>query len=124
MGYGWDWKPYVTVAERKAKAEKYVKKLQKQGHPINPIVVAGKIIAKTFWGKSWCDHLESFSDFENRLPRGRTYVRNGSVLNLQIRPGKIEALVMGSELYQIEINIQTMQKAKWKQLIEVCAGKI
>ena len=82
-------------------------------------------IAGTFWGKAWCDNLEAYSDFENRLPRGRTYVRNGSVVDLQISPGKVTALVAGSELYKIEIKIKPLAAvALWKSIQTECAGKI
>ena len=89
-----------------------------------PIVIDGRVIAKTFWGKAWCDNLESYSDFENRLPRGRTYVRNGSVVHLEIQPGKISALVSGSELYSVEITISSLPDPHWKCVKSQCAGQI
>ena len=96
--YGYDWKPYVSVAKRRAKALKKMASLRKKGVDIQPIEIEGRKIAKTFWGEAWCDHLESFSDFENRLPRGRTYVRNGSVCHLAVKKGQVEAKVSGSDL--------------------------
>jgi uncharacterized Zn finger protein len=89
-----------------------------------PIVIVGRIIAKTFWGKAWCENLESYSDYENRLPRGRTYVRNGSVVHLEIQPGKISALVSGSELYSVEITISSLPGPHWKCVKSQCAGQI
>ena len=80
-------------------------KLKKKGHPVSPVVIEGRTIASTFWGKAWCDNLERYSDFANRLPRGRTYVRNGSVVDLQIAPGEVEALVSGSELYTVKVKV-------------------
>ena len=80
----YEWRPYVPVAERRRKAEREMQKLRKKGRPVSPVVVEGRTIARTFWGKAWCDNLERYSDYSNRLPRGRTYVRNGSVLDLQI----------------------------------------
>lgn len=118
------WKPYVPVAKRRAKAAKKVKQLQKKGKLIEPVEITGRKIARTFWGEAWCDHLESFSDYENRLPRGRTYVRNGSVCHLGIGEGKIEAIVSGSELYDIEIDIKPLPAAKWKTLQAQCRGQI
>src|SRR5262250_340509 len=100
MYYEWGWRPYVPVAERRRKAVREVDKLKRTGHPISPIVIEGRAIAKTFWGKAWCENLERYSDFANRLPRGRTYVRNGSVVDLQIGPGEVKALVSGSEVYK------------------------
>ena len=93
----YEWRPYVPVAERRRQAERKLAKLRKQGHPVAPVTIGGRVIAKSFWGKSWCDNLERYSDYANRLPRGRTYVRNGSVVDLQIAKGKVTAMVAGSE---------------------------
>lgn len=118
------YKPYVSVAERRRSAEKKMAALRKKGVDIQPIVLASRLIAGTFWGKAWCQHLESFSDYANRLPRGRTYVRNGSVCHLAISRGNIQAKVSGSELYSVEIAIQNLPAAKWKAAKNQCAGKI
>jgi uncharacterized Zn finger protein/DNA-binding XRE family transcriptional regulator len=118
------WAPYVPVARRRANATREMAKLRKRGTNIQPIQIDGWTIARSFWGKAWCDHLESFSDFANRLPRGRTYVRNGSVCHLDIQPGRIDAIVSGSELYKIHINIQKLKPAVWKSVKKECAGRI
>jgi uncharacterized Zn finger protein len=124
MSYGY-WKPHVPVAKRRAQAEKKtVTKAKKAGQDLHPVVIEGRAIAKTFWGKAWCDNLEAYSDFENRLPRGRTYVRNGSVIDLKIEPGMVRALVMGSSLYQIEISITAVPDSHWKSLAKECTGSI
>jgi uncharacterized Zn finger protein len=120
--YGW--KPYVPVAERRAQAAREVAKRTKKGQQINPIRIEGRTIASTFWGKAWCTNLESYSDYANRLPRGRTYVRNGSVVHLKIDKGRIEALVSGSEVYEIQIDIAALPKPAWQALKEQSAGKI
>jgi uncharacterized Zn finger protein len=125
MGYGYgDWAPYVPVAERRRRAKKKMDALRKKGVDIQPVEIEGRKIAKTFWGEAWCDHLESFSDFENRLPRGRTYVRNGSVCHLAISKGEVEAKVSGSELYTVKINIKTLPPKKWNTLKSRCSGQI
>jgi uncharacterized Zn finger protein len=118
------WGKYVPVAQRRAKAERQLNKLRKQGKAVLPVAIEGRNIARTFWGKGWCDHLESFSDYANRLPRGRTYVRNGSVCHLEIAPGRIEALVIGSALYQVAINIRPLMSDKWGAIKKKCAGQI
>lgn len=115
---------YVSVAERREHAKKLASKLKKQGHTLSPIVIEGRAIAKTFWGKSWCTNLESFSDYENRLPRGRSYVRNGSVIDLKINPGEILAMVNGSTVYHVSVKINAFPKLKWKKLVKECSGKI
>jgi len=124
MAYYGEWAPYVPVAQRRAKAAKEMKKLSKQGMKTEPIEIQGLKIVKTFWGKAWCDHLEKFSDYANRLPRGRTYVRNGSVCHLAISTGKIAAIVSGSELYNINITISPLSANKWKNVRKQCAGQI
>jgi uncharacterized Zn finger protein len=123
-GYGGYFRPYVSVAERRKKAEKAAAKLTKKGEKVTPVKVDGRLIAKTFWGKAWCDHLESFSDYENRLPRGRTYLRNGSVIHLNIGKGRVEGLVQGSSLYKIKIEIKCVDPKKWNQILDNCSGEI
>ena len=118
------WAPYVPVAQRRARALRKMDKLRKKGKDIQPVEIDGRTIARSFWGKGWCDHLESFSDFENRLPRGRTYVRNGSVCHLAIHPGHVEAIVSGSELYNVSINIKKLKPVTWKSVKESCSGRI
>jgi uncharacterized Zn finger protein len=120
--YGW--RPYVSVAQRRGKALKEMAKLKKKGHPVSPVVVEGRTIVKTFWGKAWCENLERYSDYANRLPRGRTYVRNGSVIDLQIAPGEIRALVSGSEIYEVAVKVAPVAKARWQSICTDCAGAI
>src|SRR6202140_3405405 len=115
MGY-FEWPPYVPVAERRRQAERKLAKLKKKGEVVAPVKIEGRIIAKSFWGRSWCTNLERYSDFENRLPRGRTYVRNGSVLDLRIAPGEIRALVSGSEIYKVKVRVAPVSKARWESI--------
>lgn len=116
---------YVPVAERRARAQKKMQALRRKGYDITPIeAFRGNRIARTFWGRAWCEHLESFSDFSNRLPRGRTYVRNGSVCHLAIGPGRVEAFVMGSDLYTVNIGMDTLPAARWESIARRCSGKI
>jgi uncharacterized Zn finger protein len=124
MGWYYGFKPYVPVAQRRRQAMQKMNSLRKKGIDIQPVEIQGRKIATTFWGEAWCEHLESFSDFANRLPRGRTYVRNGSVCHLAIAKGKIEAKVSGSELYNVTIQIKTLPPKKWKDLKGRCAGGI
>ena len=104
MSY-FEWHPYVSVAEKRRQAERELSKLRKRGKSVAPVTIEGRTIAKTFWGKSWCINLERYSDYASRVPRGRSYVRNGSVLDLRIAKGEVEAMVAGSSLYQIKIAI-------------------
>jgi uncharacterized Zn finger protein len=118
------WPAYVSVAERRRNAEKEMEKLRKKGVSISPVKIEGKQIAATFWGKAWCDNLESYHDYESRLPRGRTYVRNGSVVDLQIAPREVTAMVSGSSIYKVKVSIGEVAKAHWKSICADCSGGI
>jgi uncharacterized Zn finger protein len=120
----YQWRPYVPVAERRRKAEREAAKLMKKGQSTAPVTIAGRVIATSFWGKSWCGNLERYSDYANRLPRGRTYVRNGSVVDLQIKKGEVAALVAGSSLYKIKISIAPVAPTRWKSICRDCAGSV
>ena len=125
MGYyDWGWRPRVSMAERKLQAQRKIQQLRKKGHAVSPVNIQGRAIATTFWGKAWCENLERYSDFANRLPRGRTYARNGSVIDLQIDPGEVQALVSGSSIYQVEVKITPVGKSRWKSICRDCAGAI
>jgi uncharacterized Zn finger protein len=118
------WVPYVPAAERRRKAAGAMARLTKKGQTMSPVVVQGRTIATTAWGQAWCANMESYSDYANRLPRGRTYVRNGSVIDLQITPGTVAAQVSGSTIYRTTITVQPVPKAKWQQICADCAGGI
>lgn len=125
MSWYQTWRPYVSVAERKRKAARHVAQIQKKsGRAATPVQAIGRDPAKSFWGKAWCRHIENLSDFENRLPRGRTYLRNGSVVDLQILPGEVQALVSGSEIYTLKIQIEKLAKARWTRLKTACGSSV
>jgi len=114
---------YVSVAERRRKAAKIA---EKTSGDLRPIVISGRKISSTFWGKAWCDNVESYQDYSNRLPRGRSYVRNGSVIDLKISEGTVTALVCGtrSTPYKINITIKPLNRTRWDALKKQCLGKI
>src|SRR4030042_154414 len=120
-----NWYPaYTSVASRENQAQKEIAKRTKKGAALSPVKVQGLKIARTFWGKEWCANLESYRDYENRLPRGRSYVRHGSGLDLQIKPGKVEALVVGTACYKVTITIARLAASRWKAVREKCSGEI
>ena len=122
-----DWyPPYVPVGVRRARAARELRGLRARGVEVQPVELKGKgrAIARSFWGQRWCEHLESFSDYANRLPRGRTYVRNGSVCHLAIEAGGVEAMVVGRELYRVVVRIRKLKRPTWKAIKTACAGQI
>ena len=126
MGRYQQWAPYVPVAVRRAQAAREMEKLDKKsnGKPRSPVRIAGREMTTTFWGNAWCENLENYSDYSNRLPRGRSYARNGSILDLQIDKGVVTAMVSGSSLYRIKIKIQTLKDNLWKNIKVDCAQSI
>ena len=128
MAYGrWmSWAPYVPVAERRQNGARHAAKLRKQGRAPRPVVPSGRgrALATTFWGRAWCDNLAAYAALSNRLDRGRSYLRNGLVIDLQIGPGAVTALVSGSEVYEIRVRIKPMPRERWRAVVKACAGKI
>ncbi len=126
MAFFNDFPEYVTVAEKKRRAAAAAAKLQQKNANVWPVVITGRSIATTWWGKAWCSNLESYADYSNRIARGRSYVRHGSVLDLQIAGGKVEALVQGSSSkpYKVEITVGPLSDSVWQQIVKECTGKI
>ncbi|MDA1164713.1 MAG: SWIM zinc finger family protein [Planctomycetota bacterium] len=125
MSWGYEYREYVPVAARKYQATRFaIEHAKQQGRAVQPVMINGKKIANTFWGKAWCDHLESYSDYANRLPRGRTYVRNGSVVDLDISAGRVTAIVAGSDVYEIDIQIDRLKATEWKKILSGCSASI
>ena len=125
MSY-WRYPRYVSVAEKRAKAEKKLKQLKKKNPHIKPIEIEGRTIARTWWGKAWNQNLESYADYSNRIGRGRSYVRHGAVLDLQIDSGKVESLVQGSKSkpYSVTIRIKATGKKTWQEIKTASEGKL
>jgi uncharacterized Zn finger protein len=122
--YYYGFKDYVSVAERREQAAHALAKLNQKGRKTSPVTIDGRKIATTFWGKAWCTNLERYSDYANRLPRGRSYLRNGTVVDLQIAPGVVTALVSGSELYTVTIDVGSVARARWQSIRRDCSGAI
>ena len=118
------WGPKLSVAAQRRQAEKRLAKLNKGGGGLSPVVIEGRKIATSFWGKAWCDNLESYSDYANRLPRGRSYVRHSCVVDLQIGKGEISALVSGSSLYNVRITVGALDAKAWSGICRDCSGSI
>lgn len=122
MYYGFN--EYVSVEQKRKKAEKQVAKLRSQGRQPKPVTAFKGRMASTFWGKSWCNNLESYADFENRLGRGRSYVRSGCVCDLSIDNGMVKALVSGSSLYTLTVRVKPLAQERWREVCAKCAGQV
>lgn len=126
MGYRSRWPRYVSVAEKRAKAAKKLKQLKKKNPGMKPITIEGRAIATTWWGKSWNLNLEGYADYSNRIGRGRSYLRHGAVLDLQLDSGKVESLVQGSRVkpYSVSIKIKAVKKKVWQEIKAACGDKL
>jgi uncharacterized Zn finger protein len=124
MGYDPSWAPYVSVGERQGMADRTIKRLKKKGYICNPVEIAGRSIATSFWGKAWCNNLTDYSDYAYRLQRGSAYVKNGLVIDLQIEEGVIRSMVSGTELYNVRIDIKPLPAQRWKKLCQQCTGEL
>jgi uncharacterized Zn finger protein len=123
-GGDFGWRPYVSAAAKRRRAVLAVRDFKKSGRALAPVAVSGRKIATTFWGSAWCDNLERYSDYANRLPRGRTYVRGGCVIDLQITAGEVKALVSGSDIYEVRVKVAAVAADHWRSLCRACAGGI
>ena len=120
----WSFERRPSVREQRQNAMRESQRLAKLGQKLAPVAIEGRKIAASFWGRAWCENLESYRDYEYRLPRGRSYVRHGAVLHLEIAAGKIAALVYGSEIYEVEITIQPLAQQHWSRIKTRCAGQV
>ncbi len=117
---------YESVAEKKAKALKSLEKLKKKNPTIEPVIIEGRTLAKSWWGKAWNLNLESYADYDNRIARGKSYVRSNTILDLKISKGSVEAKVQGSAAkpYDVKIKIDALSSKKWEQVIALCNHRI
>lgn len=120
----WSFERKPSVQEQRQKAIREGQRLAKLGRKLVPVAIEGRKIAASFWGKAWCENLESYRDYEYRLPRGRSYVRHGAVLHLDVSAGKVTALVSGSEIYEVEITIKPLAQTHWSRIKTRCAGQV
>ena len=97
------------TASLQRNARQTVKKEKAKGKVLEPVVIRGRKIVTTWWGTAWCENLEKYVDYENRLERGKRYVRTGAVVDLKIQKGKVLARVQGRRKtpYKVQIRIRS-----------------
>ncbi|EDN70096.1 SWIM Zn-finger [Beggiatoa sp. PS] len=88
--------------------------------------------SRTWWGQRFIEALEAFTD-TNRLGRGRSYARNGKILNYEVNDGKITAKVRGSinpyfgvykePRYKVSIEIKQISAQHWSKTIKYMGSK-
>lgn len=115
---------YVSAAERRRRAARRIAALRREGREPRPVRVEGREIATTFWGKAWCDHLALHADLASRLPRGRSYLRTGAVIDLHVARGEVSALVSGTDVYEVRVRVVPLAPRRWEAVRRECAGRI
>ncbi|MDZ7759835.1 MAG: hypothetical protein U5L00_06215 [Desulfovermiculus sp.] len=118
------WPRFIPGSERRAQAEKRLEALRTQGVTIQPERVTGRDMARTVWGRGWCGHVQSLPKVGKHLPRGQIYARNGSIKHLDILPGQVKALVMGTEVYEVVVRVLPVSGSVWQEAKDLCIGRI
>lgn len=126
MAWYKDMYPSMSVEELKAKAQRSLADAERSGGHLTPVTVTSRTICRSWWGKAWCRNMETYLDYTNRLPRGRSYVRNGAVIDLSIREGKAEALVQGSEWrpYKVTILVDPLPRERMEKISRLCSREL
>ena len=128
MSRYWDSGNYSqpTASELKRKSEASRVSAEKKGKRLEPVVIQGRNIAKSWWGKAWCDNLERYADYESRLDRGKRYVRTGAVIDLNIAKGRIQARVQGTRRtpYKVEVRISPLSEERCQEIIRKCEKRV
>ena len=118
--------PQPTETQLKKNASETAKKAKKKGQTLNPVVITGRKIAKSWWGQAWCANLERYADFQTRLPRGQRYVKTGAVVDLKIEKGKLAARVQGSRKtpYKVEVRVSPLSEERCQEIISRCTERV
>jgi uncharacterized Zn finger protein len=79
---------------------------------------------KSWWASRWIAALERLVD-AGRLSRGRSYARSGQVLNLDIRPGRVNSRVQGSRTtpYRVQIEVAPLDDRAWGAVADAMASQ-
>ncbi len=120
------WYQREEAEDHSARKQLELARRRKHGAALVPMVApqGSRKLVSTFWGKAWCQHLEKYSDYEYRLPRGRSYLRQGQVYDLSVEPGMLRALVLGSSMYEVEVRIAPLNAEDWGRMQSACAGQV
>lgn len=81
--------------------------------------MARQTYGNTWWGEQWLNALTHI-DYDNRLPRGRTYANKGAVKDLKLSGGALHAKVQGSRPrpYQVSIQVPSLTEKNVENLLD------
>ncbi len=126
MSYYDGFPSYTPQSVRKERNERKIKIMLKEEPDLKPVIIEGRNIAKTWWGKAWNNNLEIYADYSNRLARGRSYIRTGAIFDLKIETGVVNALVQGSRPnpYEVTVEIAPLDHELLEKIGELCQDNI
>ena len=119
------WYDYSDSAAQKKKLADDIEKRRQRGESLDVFnSPTGNKLTQQFWGAAWTRHLETYGGYNARLGRGRSYLRQGKVLNLVVDEGIAAAEVAGSYLYEVEIRVSPLPADRWRAIKAECAGQV
>ena len=79
-------------------------------------------LASSWWARRWMATLDGFG-WTGRLSRGRVYIRNRRVVDVEVSPGLVRARVQGSRPspYRIEMTVEPFADAVWDRVVGALA---
>lgn len=98
--------------------------LTAEGTELHPVGASSRKLAEHFWGSAWMRHLALCEAGGLCLSPGRTLLRHGCVLDLEIAPCSIRALVSAQELYEVALTLEPLDEEKRLALRTACAGNV
>ncbi|MGH9066476.1 MAG: SWIM zinc finger family protein [Acidimicrobiales bacterium] len=102
-------------------------RLPKVTRPVARRPRARQGFGQTWWGRAWVEAIEGRARLDpNRLPRGRTYARRGSVGELGVEPGVVRAAVQGSRAkpYAVWVRVRPFDDGEWDRLLDSVASRL
>lgn len=114
----------MKAADLEAQARRELIELKSAGEEVRPVVGTTRKLAAHFWGSAWMKHLALCESGGWSLSAGRTLLRHGCVLDLQLEAGLIRARVMEERLHDVEIALDPLDGERLEELRTICSGKI
>ncbi len=114
----------LRAAELETLAAARLAELQAAGEELHPVVSRSRALVSHFWGKAWMRHLAACEAGGLCLAPGRTLLRHGCVLDVQLAPGLIRARVSTQRLEEVELHLAPLDEERQAELVQLCQGRI
>jgi uncharacterized Zn finger protein len=106
--------------------EDEIDRLAAGGREVHPVVAHGDYIAKSVWGRAWCDNLIALDSagVEADIGRGGEIVLAGHVVDLTVGRGYVRAMIFDQGIRDVEVRMKTMSRDAVQLLTARCAGEV